>query len=357
VLGSPTYMPRIGGVELNIFRRGFRSVASSTWVSFCLVAMAYAGSAGDQAMVDRHLKAAKAAAGEDLKTALGNCGRVGKPLVIPKQAIHGVLQKFIAMGRFEPARVFDNLYFVGAKWVSAWAIRTDEGIILIDTLNNEQEARDTIEAGLRELGLDPASIKKIIVTHAHGDHYGSAQYLRDKYGAEVIMSEKDWQELAKPVLQYDDSLWGRPPTKGTGVSDGDAVTLGDTTVTVYETPGHTPGTLSLVFAVKDHGQAHTAMIWGGNGFNFGADAGRFVSYIKSAERFRDLAKDRDIDVFLSNHAALDGSGPKLKALKTRTKDQPNPYVIGVEGVQRTMSVLAECGDAVLASFDAVAVPQ
>ncbi|WP_300779895.1 MBL fold metallo-hydrolase [Enhydrobacter sp.] len=90
-----------------------------------------------------------------------------------------------------PTKVFDNLYFVGAKWVSAWAITTDGGIILLDSLNNEQEAREDIEGGLKELGLDPASIKKINVTHAHGDHYGGAKYLQEKYHAQVVMSDID----------------------------------------------------------------------------------------------------------------------------------------------------------------------
>ena len=337
--------------------RTLRSIVLQSCLSMALALPVWAQQKGDQAMAEQHLAAAKSAAGSDLKGALANCGKIGKPLVIPKDKIHGLLQKVIAKGRFEPAKVFDNLYFVGAKWVSSWAVKTDDGIILIDTLNNDREAADYIAGGLRELGLDPASIKKIIVTHAHGDHYGGARYLHRKYGAEIIMSAADWQELAKPVLQYDDSLWGRPPERGATVSDGETVTLGDTAVTVYLTPGHTPGTLSLVFPVRDGSATHTAMLWGGNGFNFGAVPSRFVSYIHSAERFRDLAQGKGIDVFLSNHSGLDGTGPKLKALKARSPGDANPFVIGVDAVTRDMTVLSECGKAVLASFDAEAVPQ
>src|SRR3546814_4198883 len=70
--------------------------------------------------------------------ALANCKRIGKPLTIAPEAIHGLLEKVIGMGRLPPAQVFDNLYFVGAKWVSAWAIATDDGIILIDALRSEE---------------------------------------------------------------------------------------------------------------------------------------------------------------------------------------------------------------------------
>jgi metallo-beta-lactamase class B len=338
-------MPRVD-------RRGVASAISAVGV----VSLALAAG-GDAMLAEKHVRAAQATAGEDLKGALSNCKLVGKPLVIPKDKIHGVLEKFVAMGRFEPARVFDNLYYVGAKWVSAWAIKTPDGIILIDTLNNADEAASTIEKGLRELGLDPASIKKIIVTHAHGDHYGGATYLQEKYSAEIIMSEKDWQEMAKPELQYDDVLWGRPPKRGTSLPDGGSVTLGGYTVKAIQTPGHTPGTLSLVFDVTDNGEAHRVMLWGGNGFNFGQDSERAVSYIDSAHKFRDLAKSSNIDVFLSNHAGLDGTGPKLAALKTRAAGASNPFVIGESAVERTMTTLAECGTAVLAGFDAASVPK
>jgi metallo-beta-lactamase class B len=58
-----------------------------------------------------------------------------------------------------PARAFENLYFLGDSWVSAWAISTPDGIILLDALNSGAEAAKLIEGGLRSVGLDPAHIK------------------------------------------------------------------------------------------------------------------------------------------------------------------------------------------------------
>ena len=55
----------------------------------------------------------------------------------------------------DPAKVFDNLYFVGTKIHSAWALTTSEGIILIDTLY-DLCLEDAIVGGLKKLGLDPA---------------------------------------------------------------------------------------------------------------------------------------------------------------------------------------------------------
>ena len=91
-----------------------------------------------------------------------------------------------------PTKMFDNLYYVGVSTVGAYALQTTDGIILIDALDNTEEAKNVIEPGLHELGLDPKNIKIIIVTHGHGDHYGGAKYLSEKYEIPVMMSDADW---------------------------------------------------------------------------------------------------------------------------------------------------------------------
>ena len=86
----------------------------------------------------------------------------------------------------EPAQVFDNVYWVGTKINSAWAIKTSAGIILLDTMYNYAAETEIVD-GLKKLGLDPATIKYVIVSHGHGDHDEGAKLLQDKYGARVIM--------------------------------------------------------------------------------------------------------------------------------------------------------------------------
>ena len=115
-----------------------------------------------------------------------------------------------ASRRRDPGGVFENLYFVGSAWVSAWAIRTSQGVILIDALNNADEARRLIDEGMRKVGLDPADIRFVIVTHAHGDHYGGLDYLVPRYRPGVVMSEADWRQ-AEGRLEFDSPHWGRPP--------------------------------------------------------------------------------------------------------------------------------------------------
>jgi metallo-beta-lactamase class B len=150
---------------------------------------------------------------------------------------------------------------VGAAWAAAWALQTSDGVILLDALNNAAEAATLIEGGMKHVGLDPASIKTLVVSHAHGDHYGGAPYLIERYHPRVVMSERDWT-MIETRLEFASPLWGAPPKRDQSVNDGDRVTLGDTTVTLYLTQA-TMGTLTPVFDVKDGATTHRAMLWGG----------------------------------------------------------------------------------------------
>lgn len=311
--------------------------------------------ASDAELSERHLALAAEAAGDELSYVLNNCNNIGKSYDMDPHSMHDVLGKLINKGDPRPASAFDNLHFLGTGWVTAWAVTTDEGIILLDALNNAEEAQRYIEDGLVALGLDPTDIKKIIVSHGHGDHYGGATYLKEKYGAEIIMSEADWEEIAKPDLP-DDELWGRPPARETSVADGDTVSLGGTNVGIVTTPGHTPGTIALTVPVQDGREQHKAVIWGGNGLNFGAKPDRFLQMMDSADKIGALGESDNVDVFLSNHASLDDTFAKLDALETRAEGEPNPFVTGTEGVRRIGTALEHCVAAHLATFAPDQVP-
>jgi metallo-beta-lactamase class B len=96
----------------------------------------------------------------------------------------------------EPARVFDNLYFVGGKVHSAWALTTSDGIILIDTIF-PYNSEELIVGGMQKVGLDPKNIKYVLISHAHADHIGGAEMLQTRYGARIVMGGADWDSVAK----------------------------------------------------------------------------------------------------------------------------------------------------------------
>src|SRR6185295_17478265 len=138
--------------------------------------------------------------------------------------------------------------------VYACAVNTPEGIIMLDSLNNDEDAETMIVGGLKKVGLDPTKIKYVVVTHSHADHFGGAPYLQQHFGAKVIASEVDWGVMAKMK---------NAPKKDIGVKDGDKITLGGETLTFVFTPGHTPGAISVIFPVTDHGQKHVAALLNG----------------------------------------------------------------------------------------------
>ena len=302
--------------------------------------------AASAASVQAHVDAASASAGTDLKALMVLCAPVPATRPTREESEQGIT-KLIGLPAPQPGKAFDNLYFVGAKWVSAWAIKTSDGIILIDALNNRAEGAQLIEGGLRKLGMDPANIKSIIVTHGHGDHYGDAAYLAKTYGARMVMSALDWQMTASK-LEFDSKSWDAPPqrdpSRDLAVGDGDSTTLGDTRVAFYLTPGHTMGTLSPVFDVRHGKETHRVMEWGGTAFNFGKDMPRLDSYIGATERMRTLAQQQNVDVIISNHSGYDGSLEKMEQLRSQPAGS-NPFVIGAAGVMRSLKTMGECARA------------
>src|SRR5688572_8432073 len=149
-----------------------------------------------------------------------------------------------------PYKVFDDLYFVGTQIHSAWALTTPDGIVVIDTLFDYAIEPEIVD-GLTALGLDPREVKYVLISHAHGDHDQGAALLQSRYGAKVVMGAADWEA----TLQRPATAAGGVPKRDIAVgAEGEKITLGDTTVTVVATPGHTPGTLSYVFPVQDQGK-------------------------------------------------------------------------------------------------------
>jgi metallo-beta-lactamase class B len=310
--------------------------------------------AGDT--IQAHVMAAKAAAGQE-HTALFEtlCAQPAAPApaaaasTAPLQGATPPGPPNRALWHAEPVKVFDNLYFLGMTEYSAWAVNTSDGIILVDSIY-DYSVEDEVVKGLPKVGLDPANIKYVIVSHGHIDHAGGAKLLQDRYGAHVILSAADWDLLAR-----DTGSWPKPK-RDMVATDGQRLTLGGETLTMYLTPGHTLGTISTLIPVTDGGKPHLVAEWGGTAFNWIANPSAYITsdrpgkfwfktYSESAQRFRDVVAKAGADVLISNHTVYDGSKTKLPALALRKPGAPNPYVIGNDSVQRYLIVAHECAEA------------
>ncbi len=240
----------------------------------------------------------------------------------------------------EPVQVFDNLYMLGMSTISAWALTTPDGIILFDAMQHHN-VEQTIEQGLVRLGLDPADIKYVVISHAHNDHFGGARYLQEKYGAIVVMMEADWSHIHTwpqlgPPAPY--------PLHDMAVRDGSTLTLGGTTVRFVATPGHTPGTLSPIFPVQDGEETHHVGYWGASAVSFLEPVG-IAQYMASADYFMRI--DPRVDVALTNHPGIDASLLRVQALARREAGDAHPFVIGNDGFRQWMQAIHDCAGEVL----------
>jgi metallo-beta-lactamase class B len=298
------------------------------------------------AAIDAHLVKAREAAAFDFTGTLARlCVAPARFPLIVRDAAPSSRVPARDTWYIEPAKVFDNLYFVGSKIHNSWALVTSEGIIILDTLftyNSEEE----IVGGLKKLGLDPMKVKYVIITHAHGDHVGGAKLLQDLSHAKIVMGGPDWDSIEKSVNGYP----AGKPKRDITADDGQKITLGDTSVTILTTPGHTPGTLSMIFQVRDNGKPLTVVYSGGTAFNFPSTGPNFDIYTRSQAKLAAAAAAAGATVFMSNHSEFDNAVPKIRMIASRKPGEPHPFEIGKEAIARYFIVGQECAAAAKLRF-------
>lgn len=314
--------------------------------AICAILVAASATAQTAApSVETYLSEAKAAAGTDWA---GTFLRLCIPPAAGPQAGRGPAGRSGGRGAgrgtparetwyAEPAKVADNLYFLGTKVHSAWAIVGSQGIIVIEALF-EYAAKDEILDGLKKVGLDPSKVKYIVLSHAHGDHDGGAKLLQDAIpGVHLIYGAEDWAAIDK----LENRPGGKPKHDMVG-DDGMNVSVGDASVRIVTMPGHTPGTLSYLFEVRDNGRPLRVAYVGGTAIPFNADAAYYDRYLTSSRKMAKAAADYGATVLLSNHSEFDDAYFKAHAAANRKPGEVNPFDVGIDGVARYFTVVQAC---------------
>jgi metallo-beta-lactamase class B len=221
-------------------------------------------------------------------------------------------------------------------------LTTGDGIVLIDTLFDYAVEPEIVE-GLATLGLDPRRIKYVLISHAHGDHDQGAALLQSRYGAKIVMGAADWDS----TLQRPPSAAGGVPKRDVVVGpEGTKITLGDTTVNVIATPGHTPGTLSYTFPVKDRGRQVVVAYAGGTAFNFPRRAETFGVYRDSQRKMAKAAEAAGASIVMSNHTEFDRAYDRVRlAQLPRAAGEKHPYETDAATVLRYFDMSADCAEA------------
>jgi metallo-beta-lactamase class B len=317
-----------------------------TFLTVSIAALALGVTAVAQTAPDElssHIATAKAAAGLDFRgTFINLCfpgpppggGRGAAGLLVPRPAPdRGIWYA-------SPYKVFDNFYWLGTRQHSSWALRTSGGIIIIDT-NFAWATQPEIIDGMIKLGLNPKDIKYVVISHAHGDHDQGAATLQSRYGAKVVMGAPDWEDTLKRAPD----VAGGVPRRDIAVGpEGMKLSLGDTTMDIVFTPGHSVGTISYVFPVKDGGRTVMVAYSGGTLTGaFGTNGARWDEYIESQKRIAKAAADAGASVLISNHSEYDEAYTKARLVGLRREvGEENPFIVGTNGVQRYFTVMTEC---------------
>ncbi|MFD9561416.1 MBL fold metallo-hydrolase [Streptomyces sp. NPDC059994] len=154
-------------------------------------------------------------------------------------------------------RVTPELHMFRFPIGQAYLWRDGDELTLVDA--GDVNAAAPMEKAIRGLGLDPAAIRRIVITHGHRDHYGAAGELAGRYGAEVVAHRLDApvirgeRPVPEPVLLewelplYEHALTvpEAPPTRvDREVEDGEVLDFGGGAVVVHS-PGHTDGSIGI----------------------------------------------------------------------------------------------------------------
>ena len=204
-------------------------------------------------------------------------------------------------GKMEPFKIIGNVYFVGTFQASCHLIDTGDGLILIDP--GYSNALYLVVRSIYELGFNPKDIKYIINTHWHWDHSEATAAMADLSGAKTLIGYNDEEKARRYFIP--DIL----------IKEGDTLTLGNTTISFMETPGHTRGTISFFFNTEDNGKIYRVGMFGGAGVNT-LTQGQF-DYDGCREDYRNslhrLQKEK-VDVFIGNHVWNNDTAVKGKLL-------------------------------------------
>lgn len=230
----------------------------------------------------------------------------------------GVMRAPRDLGGFSDTRAYPFPQFQKLLVASCYLIRHGDELMVWDTgyptdLTTGPQSPIVLKASLadqlKQLGVDPAKVGRVGISHYHGDHIGQAQIFT---GATLLIGPGDWDMLtAKPPAQGVNPALVERWISGGGKVDPvvkDRDVFGDGTVTIIDTPGHTPGHKSLLVKLAKKGYvlltgdlAHFTENYETNGVpTFNHDR---ANTLASLDRFKKLAANLKATVIIQHEPA------------------------------------------------------
>ena len=209
---------------------------------------------------------------------------------------------------YQPLRIAGNLYYVGTYELACYLITTTDGNILINT--GLAASASQIKNNIETLGFKFADTKILLTTQVHYDHVGAMAAIKKMTGAQLMVDEKDAAVLADGgnsdyAFGGNGSLF-EPVKADRLLHDSDTIQLRDMQLVMLHHPGHTKGSCSFLFTVKDDQRSYKVLI--ANMPTIVTEK-KFADVIGYPEIARDYAytlkamKNISFDIWLASHTS------------------------------------------------------
>lgn len=214
-------------------------------------------------------------------------------------------------------QIAGNLYYVGTYDLASYLITTPQGHILINT--GLAASASQIRAGVESLGFKFKDIRILLTTQAHYDHMGAMAEIKRITGAQMMVDSGDSSVVADGgrsdyALGGNESVY-EPVKIDRVLHDKDTVSLGGMRLTMLHHPGHTKGSCSYLFDVKDKWRSYRVLIANmptivtEKSFS---DIPAYPGIAKDYEYTLNALKKQSFDIWLSSHASQFGLHTKHK---------------------------------------------
>jgi len=213
--------------------------------------------------------------------------------------------------QFPPHKIIGNIYYVGTRTLSSFLVVTPQGNILIDSTFERNVP--TIEKSVKQLGFQFSDIKILLGNHAHGDHQEGDALVKQLTGAQVMVMAED-----VPALQAM-KPGGKEHPIDKVLHDGEAVTLGDTTLVAHLTAGHTPGCTTWTMKAREAGKTYNVVI----NCSLRPPAMLTPPLVDAFNRSFKLVRSLPCDVQLGDHPSQYNMQEKYAKLQNRGR---NPFI-------------------------------
>ena len=242
---------------------------------------------------------------------------------------------------FPGHRIIGNLYAVGTYDLAVFLITSDEGHILINT--GLDDSTPLIRENIESLGYRLEDVEILLQMQSHFDHTAALAEIKQLTAAEMWATAGD-----APVLEdggFSDPHFGgrvsfKPVSVDKIIADGDLIELGETRLTVLETPGHTTGSSSYTMRVREDGRDYNVAIANMGTINPGKQLVVDPTYPGVAEDFAETfhkQKSLVVDVWVAAHGSQYGLHGKYEAgqdYSPETFVDPEGFLAAVERLEK-----------------------